>query len=126
MFFPLNENCQVPGIWNAPWQVNTETTNLMPGNYNNYILEKMSNLFIDSIQKYILNFQSSEDVGRFLDFFPRDYVYGSTFSEILIQKIEEKTKKNNFKIHNSLKKLENYNKLKLHPESIDYKFLSKL
>lgn len=66
-FFPLVERNRVPGILNAPFKTNDDRSNLIEGEYNQFLLTACAELIIESLP----TLRTSEDPGRHLDFLPR-------------------------------------------------------
>lgn len=63
-FFPTQTASLVPGIFNARWKTNEDRQNLLPGMYNNELIDSTAALVADSLP--CLN--TSEDLARHLDF----------------------------------------------------------
>ena len=66
-FFPLLDQTSVRGILNAPWQVNDDRTNLLPGRFNDELLEAAANLIVEGLPA--LN--TLEDPARHFDYLLR-------------------------------------------------------
>ena len=62
-FFPTQTASLVSGIFNAPWKTNEDRQNLLPGMYNNELIDSTAALVADSLP-YL---HTSEDPARHLD-----------------------------------------------------------
>lgn len=50
-YFPLQDRTTASGLFNAPWSVNDDRTNLLKNLYNQEILRTMSSMFVDIVPK---------------------------------------------------------------------------
>ncbi|GAA1583930.1 sacsin N-terminal ATP-binding-like domain-containing protein [Actinoplanes couchii] len=65
-YFPLLDTTSARGVFNAPWQVTDDRTNLLPGRFNDELLEVAADLLVSSLP--YLN--SAEDPARHFDYMP--------------------------------------------------------
>ena len=83
-FFPLLDRTSVRGILNAPWQVNDDRTNLLPGQFNNELLETAANLIVEGLPLLT----SLEDPARHFDYLPARDQEAANFADLhLIRRI---------------------------------------
>ena len=66
-FFPTMTSSLVAGILNAPWKTNEDRQNLLPGPYNEELIEAAATLVADSLPKLA----TEDDPARHLDALPR-------------------------------------------------------
>ena len=66
-FFPTRTASLVSGILNAPWKTNEDRQNLLPGAYNDELIEAAADLVAESLPELA----SREDPARHLDALPR-------------------------------------------------------
>ena len=66
-FFPTQSHSRTSGILNAPWKLNSDRTNLIPGPWNEAIMEKASELIAMSLP----TLATPEDYGAPVSAFPR-------------------------------------------------------
>lgn len=65
-YFPLQDRTTASAIFNAPWRVNDDRTNLLDGKFNDEILEVFAHMFLKTLQ----DVPRAEDPARLLDFLP--------------------------------------------------------
>ncbi|WP_419847114.1 DEAD/DEAH box helicase [Candidatus Poriferisocius sp.] len=65
--FPTLTASLVPGILNAPWKTNADRQNLLPGPYNDDLIESAAELIADELPKLA----GADDPARHLDALPR-------------------------------------------------------
>ena len=73
-FFPTTTASLVAGILNAPWKTNEDRQNLLPGPYNDELLEAAAAMIAEALPKLATN----DDPGRHLDALPRRHEGGDT------------------------------------------------
>ena len=66
-FFPTNTASLVPGILNAPWKTNEDRQNLLPGRYNDELIEAAAKMIAEELPKLA----TRDDPARHLDLLPR-------------------------------------------------------
>jgi superfamily II DNA or RNA helicase len=66
-FFPTDSDTWIPGILNAPWQMNTDRTAVIPTVYNQYLADQAALLIAESIK----DLAKDSDPGSVFDYFPR-------------------------------------------------------
>ncbi len=66
-FFPTNTSSLVSGILNAPWKTNEDRQSLLPGVYNEELIEAAATLIAENLPKLA----TARDPGRHLDALPR-------------------------------------------------------
>ena len=73
-FFPTLTASLVPGILNAPWKTNEDRQNLLPGPYNNELIDAGASLVADSLPRLA----TDKDPAKHLDALPRRKEQGDT------------------------------------------------
>ena len=73
-FFPTNTASLVPGILNSPWKTNEDRQNLLPGPYNDELIEAASELIADALP----DLSTDDDPARHLDALPRRHEAGDS------------------------------------------------
>ena len=73
-FFPTKTTSLVAGILNAPWKTNEDRQNLLPGPYNDELIESAAKMIADNLRELAM----SEDPGKHLDALPRRREAGDT------------------------------------------------
>ena len=73
-FFPTESISLVAGILNAPWKTNEDRQNLLPGPYNDELIESAARLIADSLP----DLATRADPARHLDALPRRHESGDT------------------------------------------------
>ena len=73
-FFPTDTPSLVAGILNAPWKTNEDRQNLLPGPYNEELIEAAAEMIAEALPKLATN----EDPARHLDALPRRREAGDT------------------------------------------------
>ena len=66
-FFPTNTASLVAGILNAPWKTNEDRQNLLPGQYNNELIEAAAKMVAEELPELA----TDDDPARHLDALPR-------------------------------------------------------
>ena len=66
-FFPTMTTSLLAGILNAPWKTNEDRQNLLPGVYNNELIDAAASMVADALPKL----STPEDPARHLDALPR-------------------------------------------------------
>ncbi|MYB24452.1 MAG: DEAD/DEAH box helicase, partial [Acidimicrobiia bacterium] len=80
-FFPTATPSLVPGVLNAPWKTNEDRQNLLPGNYNEGLIEAAAELIAESLAKL----RTTEDPARHLDALPRRHERGDSWAAELLR-----------------------------------------
>ena len=70
-FFPTVTTSLLAGILNAPWKTNEDRQNLLPGAYNDELIDAAANMVADALPQL----STSEDPARHLDALPRRYEF---------------------------------------------------
>ena len=73
-FFPTKTESLVAGILNAPWKTNEDRQNLLPGPYNDELLESAAKMVADNLP----DLSTQTDPARHLDALPRRHERGDT------------------------------------------------
>ena len=73
-FFPTKTASLVAGILNAPWKTNEDRQNLLPGPYNDELLESAAKMVADNLP----DLSTQTDPARHLDALPRRHERGDT------------------------------------------------
>ena len=81
-FFPTKTVSLVAGILNAPWKTNEDRQNLLPGIYNNEIIEVAAKMIADELPKLA----TRTDPARHLDALPRRHETGDSEQADLLRK----------------------------------------
>ena len=66
-FFPTQTSSLLAGILNAPWKTNEDRQNLLPGVYNDEVIDAAAAI----VAKHLSNLSTREDPARHLDALPR-------------------------------------------------------
>ena len=66
-FFPTMTQSPLPGILNAPWKTNEDRQNLLPGTYNDELIDAAVEMVADALPRL----STSDDPARHLDVLPR-------------------------------------------------------
>ena len=66
-YFPTATTSRVPGILNAPWKTNEDRQNLLPGDFNEELIEVAANLIVDELA----GLATADDPAAHLDALPR-------------------------------------------------------
>ncbi|WP_420462673.1 DEAD/DEAH box helicase family protein [Candidatus Palauibacter sp.] len=82
-FFPTRTASLVSGILNAPWKTNEDRQNLLPGPYNEELIEAAAGLIADSLP----HLSSEDDSARHLDALPRKEAPGDSEQSKLLRKL---------------------------------------
>ena len=80
-FFPTSTASLVSGILNAPWKTNEDRQNLLPGPYNDEIIEAAARMIAEALP----NLATDADPGRHLDTLPRRQEAGDTKQSVLLR-----------------------------------------
>ena len=81
-FFPTTTASLVAGILNAPWKTNEDRQNLLPGPYNDELIEAAAAMIAEALPKLA----ADDDPARHLDALPRRHQGGDTEQADLIRK----------------------------------------
>ena len=81
-FFPTKTASLVAGILNAPWKTNEDRQNLLPGTYNEELIEAAAAMIAEALPKLATN----EDPVRHLDALPRRHQGGDSEQADLLRK----------------------------------------
>lgn len=81
-FFPTDTASLVAGILNAPWKTNEDRQNLLPGPYNEELIEATAEMIAESLPKLA----TDDDPGRHLDALPRRHEGGDSKQADLLRK----------------------------------------
>ena len=73
-FFPTNTVSLVAGILNAPWKTNEDRQNLLPGVYNDELIEAAAKMIANAIS----HLATHDDPARHLDALPREHRPGDS------------------------------------------------
>lgn len=73
-FFPTDTASLVAGILNAPWKTNEDCQNLLPGLYNEELMEAAARMIADALPRL----STSDDPARHLDALPRRHEGGDS------------------------------------------------
>lgn len=65
-YFPLQDQTSARGIHNAPWRVNDDRTNMLPGLHNNELLDVLGGLIVEAMPALT----SAQDPARHFDYLP--------------------------------------------------------
>lgn len=89
-FFPTQVNSLVGGILNAPWKTNEDRQSLLPGEYNNELLDAAAELVAD----HLTELSDTESPARHLDYLPRredggDNDYAKRIRAALNERLED-------------------------------------
>ena len=71
-FFPTLTTSLLAGILNAPWKTNEDRQNLLPGVYNDELIDAAAAMVADALPRL----STTEDPARHLDALPRRYEFG--------------------------------------------------
>lgn len=71
-FFPTMTTSLLAGILNAPWKTNEDRQNLLPGVYNDELIDAAATMVVNVLPQL----STSEDPARHLDALPRRHEYG--------------------------------------------------
>ena len=81
-FFPTQTTSLLAGILNAPWKTNEDRQNLLPGIYNDELIDAAA----DMVAKTLPQLATVEDPARHLDALPRREEAGDTEHSIRLRK----------------------------------------
>ena len=81
-FFPTHTASLVAGILNAPWKTNEDRQNLLPGPYNEELIESAAEMIAEALPKLATN----DDPARHLDALPRRHEGGDSKQADLLRK----------------------------------------
>ena len=81
-FFPTDTASLVAGILNAPWKTNEDRQNLLPGPYNEELIEAAAAMISEALPELATN----EDPARHLDALPRRHERGDSHQAELLRK----------------------------------------
>lgn len=81
-FFPTDTTSLVAGILNAPWKTNEDRQNLLPGSYNEELIEAAAAMIAEALPELTTN----EDPARHLDALPRRREEGDSHQAELLRK----------------------------------------
>ena len=81
-FFPTSTASLVAGILNAPWKTNEDRQNLLPGPYNEELIEVAAEMIAEALPKLVTN----EDPARHLNALPRRREEGDSHQAELLRK----------------------------------------
>ena len=73
-FFPTMSTSLLSGILNAPWKTNEDRQNLLPGVYNDELIDAAAEMIADELPRL----STTEDPARHLDALPRRYEAGDS------------------------------------------------
>ncbi|MBD7981563.1 DEAD/DEAH box helicase [Oerskovia merdavium] len=65
-YFPLRDTTSASALFNAPWSVNDDRTNLLPNGYNREIVVTLAQTFVDLLSRV----RTSSDPSMHLDYMP--------------------------------------------------------
>ena len=65
-YFPLQDVTSTRGIHNAPWRINDDRTNLLPGVFNEELLDVIADLVVEAIPRLT----NADDPARHFDYLP--------------------------------------------------------
>ena len=81
-FFPTQTSSLLAGILNAPWKTNEDRQNLLPGAYNDELIDAVA----DMVAKALPRLSTAEDPARHLDALPRREEAGDGEHSIRLRK----------------------------------------
>ena len=81
-FFPTHTASLVAGILNAPWKTNEDRQNLLPGPYNDELIEAAAKMVAEALPKLA----TDDDPARHLDALPRRHETGDSKQADLLRK----------------------------------------
>ena len=81
-FFPTSTASLIAGILNAPWKTNEDRQNLLPGPYNEELIEAAAEMIADELPKLA----TTDDPARHLDALPRRHEAGDSEQADLLRK----------------------------------------
>ena len=81
-FFPTDTPSLVAGILNAPWKTNEDRQNLLPGSYNEELIEAAAAMIAEVLPKLA----TDDDPARHLDALPRRHGAGDSEQAKLLRK----------------------------------------
>ena len=73
-FFPTLTTSLLSGILNAPWKTNEDRQNLLPGGYNDELIDAAAGMVADALPRL----STEDDPARHLDALPRRYEAGDS------------------------------------------------
>ncbi|UOY01884.1 sacsin N-terminal ATP-binding-like domain-containing protein [Blastococcus sp. PRF04-17] len=76
-YFPLKDVSSTRGIINAPWQVNDDRTNLLPGAFNEELLRVVANMVVEALPEL----RTADDPARHFDYLPARGREASNFAD---------------------------------------------
>ena len=71
-YFPTQSSSLLAGILNAPWKTNEDRQNLLPGVYNDELVDAAASLVVDNLH----HLRSDDQPAQHLDYLPRRYASG--------------------------------------------------
>ena len=80
-FFPTKTASLVAGILNAPWKTNEDRQNLLPGPYNDELIEAAAKMVADELPRLTMQ----ADPARHLDALPRRQESGDSDQSVLLR-----------------------------------------
>lgn len=119
-FFPTVDKTTLSGIINAPWKTNEDRQNLLPGAFNEELLDVLADVVVDSIR----DLACEDDPASFLDVLPaRGRETRSWADEYLTEKVYELAK-DEPSLPDQLGRLRCPAELRVHPEGTPEKALA--
>ncbi|OBJ53411.1 DEAD/DEAH box helicase [Mycobacterium sp. 1423905.2] len=83
-YFPLMDFTSARGIHNAPWHISDDRTNLLPGQFNDELLEVLAALVVSALPHLV----TDEDPARHLDYMPARDKEADNFGDLkLIERV---------------------------------------
>ncbi|WP_408607763.1 sacsin N-terminal ATP-binding-like domain-containing protein, partial [Blastococcus atacamensis] len=76
-YFPLKDVSSTRGIINAPWQVNDDRTNLLPGPFNEELLDVIAGIVVEALPEL----RTESDPARHFDYLPARGREASSFAD---------------------------------------------
>ena len=71
-YFPTQSSSLLAGILNAPWKTNEDRQNLLPGPYNDELVDAAASLVVDNLH----HLRSDDQPAQHLDYLPRRQEFG--------------------------------------------------
>lgn len=119
-FFPTVDQTTLSGIVNAPWKTNEDRQNLLPGVFNEELLDVLAELVVTSIWRLT----EEADPARYLDVLPgRGREARCWADEYLTSRVYEVAKTRE-SLPDQLGRMRRPDELKLHPEGVSSEALA--
>ena len=113
-FFPTITASLLSGILNAPWKTNEDRQNLLPGIYNDELIDAAADMVANALSQL----STKDDPARHLDALPRRYESGDTEHSIQLRKQIYSNLKGREVVPNQAGKLQKLLEIQYPPEEI--------